>query len=62
MRSLRNWLRREVKTHTDEARAHLAKASQLEARADRLIAHERKLIRENHFGPRIAAALREEMR
>ena len=47
---------------TGEARAHLAAARALDRRADRIIRYEREMIRANHFGPKIAAALREARR
>ena len=59
MNAFRRWLRREFPTHAEEARAQLVKASQLERHADRLIEHDRRLIRDNNFAPKVARALRE---
>lgn len=55
-RFLRTW--REPHNR-EETRAHLARANEIAALADHLIEREQTLIRANHFGPRIAAALRE---
>lgn len=43
----------------EEARRELARSHELELRAAVVVARERRLIRENHLGPRIAAALKE---
>ena len=44
----------------EEARRELARSHELELRAALVVAKERRIIRENHLGPRIAAALRQE--
>ena len=44
----------------EEARRELARSRELEKRAAVVVAKERRIIRENHLGPKFAAALRKE--
>lgn len=46
-------------TPSDEAREHYERALGLKADTYRIISHERRLIRENNFAPKVARALRE---
>lgn len=50
---------RPVVTDPAEAREYLERAHEVEKRADRLNAKERRVIRENHLGPKARLALRE---
>ena len=43
----------------DETAEHLERAKAVAARADAIIAKERRIIRENHLGPRIHQRLKE---
>jgi hypothetical protein len=53
------WRHQSQPVDTEETSRHLARAHALEERADRIIARERHIIRENHLAPRIRAALKE---
>lgn len=46
----------------DETAEHLERANEVEKRADRLIAKERRVLHENHLGPLARMALREARR
>lgn len=53
------WSKKVDPADIDEARAHLAQVHERDAEVRRVVAQTEKVIRRNHFGPRIAAALRE---
>ena len=59
--NIRNFWRRKRRPIVDPAETaeHLERAEQVEKRADRLIAKEHKVLRENRLGPRARIALRE---
>ena len=58
---LRNFWRRKRRplVNPDETAEHLERANEVEKRAERLIAKERRVIHENHLGQKARIALRE---
>lgn len=53
------WTRKPNPEDLAQARAHLEQTRARRAQVDRVVAQSERAIRQNHFGPRIAAALRE---
>lgn len=60
---MRIWpFRRHAPSPSTEAQAHLAHARAQEVEVARVVSGTREIIRRNHLGPKIAAALRESPR